>query len=61
MLLSPFRRRFNVEGDTPRLSAIFLALIAEGVIYISRKNSPGCGGLCMAISDNPHNSIWRSG
>ena len=55
ILLSPFNSLLSVEGDTLRLWATFLTLSPKGVIYTSLINSPGCGGLCIAISGNPHN------
>ena len=45
--------RAKVDAATPRFSANDLMLMSNGLIYVSRINSPGCGGLCIAINDSP--------
>ena len=59
MPLFPFSNRDSVEGETPRFDASWRELMPKGSRYTSRMNSPGCGGLCIVISDNPHNQVHR--
>ncbi len=39
--------RAKVEAATPIFSANDLILMSNGSIYVTRINSPGCGGLCI--------------
>jgi hypothetical protein len=51
-LLLPVSTRLSVEGDTPSFDANSRPLMPLGSRYIEPMNSPGCGGLCIAISDS---------
>ena len=52
--LRPETNRVKVDAAAPRLSDKDLILISKGSMSVSRINSPGCGGLCIAISDCFH-------
>src|SRR6266404_481564 len=60
-LLAPLRIRCNVEPATPSFAANSRALRLFGFRYTSVINSPGCGGLCIDISDSPRNHALPHG
>jgi hypothetical protein len=55
----PFKSAENVFLATPSALAASVTVTSSGSMQNSLMISPGCGGLCMAISyllnDNPHN------
>ena len=53
--LLPFTTRLSVEAATPRCVTSVLQLIQCGSMWMDSINSPGWGGLCIFISDNPRN------
>jgi len=57
--LCPLMSREKVEGDTLSRKATLRGETPNGFKYTSLINSPGWGGLCIAISDNPHNLQYR--
>jgi len=47
----------TADAATPNFSANDWVLTSNGSIYVPRKHSPGCGGLCIAINESPRSSI----